>query len=142
MPKSLHFPLWLLGGALAWLAYAIALSALHLVLLEQWGVPYTIKIYSLTAAEPLSLVHVILVAMIAPGFFLLEGLSFLHLHSPWLDSAIYNWGRLTLLSSLPAFIVGALLASRDRRLRLAGSVLGLLTLGGSLLFVLNGLYKQ
>ncbi len=142
MPNSSRFPYWLMGGTIAWLVYVIALSALHVVLLDQWGVPYTIQIYSLASSASPSLVHVILVAMIAPGFFLLEGLSFLHLHSPWLDSAIYNWGRLTLLSSLPAFIVGAMLASGDRRLRLAGSILGLLVVGGSLLFVLNGLYNQ
>ncbi len=133
---------WLIGGASAWLAYAIALSALHVWLLQAWGVPYTIQIYSFSSTEPLSLVHILLVAMIAPGFFLLDTLSFLHIHLPWLDSAIYNWGKLTLLSSLPAFVVGAMLSSRDRRLHLAGSILGLLLLGGGLLFVLNSLYNQ
>jgi hypothetical protein len=142
MPKKSRFPLWLIGGTLAWLAYVISLSVLHLVLMEQWGVPYTIKIYSLDPSQPFSLVHAILVAMVSPGFFLLEVISFLHIHSPWLDSAIYNWGKLTLLSSLPAFLVGALLFSSDRRLKLAGSILGLLLLGGGLLFVLSGSFAQ
>jgi hypothetical protein len=132
----------LVGGTLAWLAYVISLSVFHLVLMEQWGVPFTIKIYSLDPSQPFSLVHAILVAMVAPGFFLLDVLSFLHLHSPWLDSAIYNWGKLTLLSSLPAFLVGALLFSSDRRLKLAGSILGLLLLGGGLLFLLSGSFNQ
>ncbi len=130
---------WLIGGASAWLAYAITLSALHVWLLQAWGVPYTIQLYSFSTAEPLSLVHVLLVAMIAPGFFVLDALSFLHIHLPWLDSAIYNWGKLTLLSSLPALLVGSLLATRDSRTRLAGAILGLLVLGGCLLFVLNHL---
>ncbi len=142
MANKSRFPLWLIGGTLAWLAYVISLSVLHLVLMEQWGVPYTIKIYSLDPSQPFSLVHAILVAMVSPGFFLLDALSFLHLHSPWLDSAIYNWGKLTLLSSLPAFLVGALLFSSDRRLKLAGSILGLLLLGGGLLFVLSGSFNQ
>ena len=133
---------WLIGGAGAWLAYAIALSALHVWLLERWGVPYTIQIYSLKSSEPLSLIQILLVGMIAPGFFLLDALSFLHIHISWLDAAIYNWGKLTLLSSLPALIVGALLTTRDSRTRLAGAILGLLLLGGSLLFVLNGLLAQ
>jgi hypothetical protein len=130
---------WLIGGASFWLAYAITLSALHVWLLKAWGVPFTIQIYNLSAPEPLSLVHVLLVALIAPGYFLLEMLSFLHIHLPWLDSAIYNWGKLTLLSSLPAFIVGALLTTHDSRTRLAGAILGLLVMGDCLLFVLNSL---
>ncbi len=130
---------WLIGGASAWLAYTITLSALHVWLLQAWGVPYTIQIYSFSTSEPLSLVHILLVAMIAPGFFLLDALSFLHIHLPWLDSAIYNWGKLTMLSSLPALVVGALLVTRDSRTRLAGAILGLLVLGGCLLFVLNHL---
>jgi hypothetical protein len=142
MLKNSRIPLWLIGGTLAWLAYVISLSVLHLVLMEQWGVSYTIKIYSLDPTQPFSPVHAILVAMVAPGFFLLEVLSFLHIHSPWLDSAIYNWGKLTLLSSLPAFLVGALLSSSDRRLKLAGSILGLLLIGGGLLFVLSGSFVQ
>ena len=142
MPKHSRIPIWLIGGTLAWLAYVVTLSVLHVVLMEQWGVSYTIKIYSLDPTEPFSLVHAILVAMVSPGFFLLEVLSFLHIHSPWLDSAIYNWGKLTLLSSLPAFLVGALLISSDRRLKLTGSILGLLLLGGSLLFVLSSSFNQ
>ncbi len=133
---------WLIGGASAWLAYVITLSTLHMWLLKQWGVPYTIQIYTLNSTEPLSFVHILLVGMIAPGFFLLETLSFLHIHIPWLDAAMYNWGKLTLLSSLPSFLVGALLLTRDSRLKLAGAILGLLLLGGSLLFVLNGLLSQ
>jgi len=133
---------WLIGGASAWLAYAISLSALHIWLLKQWGVPYTIQIYSLSSSEPLSLVHILLVGMISPGLFLLDSLSFFHIHISWLDSAVYNWGKLTLLSSLPAFVVGALLTARDSRLKLAGAIIGLLLLGGSLLFVLNGLLGQ
>ncbi len=142
MPKHSRIPLWLIGGTLAWLAYVVTLSVLHVVLMEQWEVPYTIKIYSLDPSQPFSLVHAILVAMVAPGFFLLEVLSFLHIHSPWLDSAIYNWGKLTLLSSLPAFLVGVLLFSSDRRMKLAGSILGLLLLGGGLLFVLSGSFNS
>jgi len=133
---------WLIGGASAWLVYAVVLSALHVWLLDSWGVPYTIQIYSLSSKEPLTFVHVLLVGLIAPGIFLLDVLSFLHIHISWLDSAVYNWGKLTLLSSLPAFLVGALLTTRDSRSRLAGAIMGLLLLGGSLLFVLNGLLSQ
>ena len=133
---------WLIGGAGAWLAYAIILSALHVWLLRQWGVPYTIQIYRLSSPEPLSLVHILLVAMISPGFFILEAFAFLHIHISWLDSAVYNWGKLTLLSSMPAFLVGALLLARDSRLKLIGAIIGLLLLGGSLLFVLNGLLSR
>ncbi|NJD59381.1 MAG: hypothetical protein C3F13_13490 [Anaerolineales bacterium] len=142
MSKPSRFPLWLIGGTLAWLLYAISLGALHLILLDQWGVPFTIKIYHLESAQPLTFLHALLIAMVFPGFFLLEAMSFLHMHFPWLDSAVYNWGRLTLLSSIPVFIIGALLLARDRRLKLAGAILGLLLLGGSLLFVLNGLLIQ
>lgn len=130
---------WLIGGASSWLAYVISLSALHVWLLKQWGVPYSIQIYSLSSTETLSLAHVLLVGLISPGFFLLGALSFLHIHIPLLDSAIYNWGKLTLLSSLPVFIVGSLLTAHNSRSRLVGAILGLLLLGGSLLFVLNGL---
>ncbi len=138
MQTPKRVPTWLIGGASTWLAYAISLSALHVWLLNQWGVPYTIQIYHLSSAD-LSLVHILLVAMIAPGFFLLDSVSFLHIHISWLDSAVYNWGKLTLLSSLPAFLVGALLTTHDARSKLAGAILGLLLLGGCLLFVLNGL---
>lgn len=134
-----QIPFWLIGGTAAWLIYAIGLSALHVWLLNQWGVPYTIQIYNLKASESLSLVHTLLVGMISPGFFLLEALSFLHIHIAWLDGAIYNWGKMTLLSSLPAFLIGAFLTAKDSRIKLAGAILGLLLLGGSLLFVLNGL---
>ena len=137
-----RIPTWLIGGAVAWLAYAISLSALHVWLLNQWGVPYTIQIYSLISSEPFPLAHAILVAMISPGFFLLEALSFLHIHVSWLDAAIYNWGKMTLLSSLPAFLVGALVTTQDGRMKLTGAILGLLLLGGSLLFVLSSLLTQ
>jgi hypothetical protein len=140
--KASRTPIWLIGGAAAWLAYAVTLSALHLVLLQQWGVAYTIKIYSLNASAPSSLMHALLIAMVAPGMFLMQLLSFLHIHLPWVDSAIYNWGKMTFLSSLPAFLVGMLLTAADRRLKLAGSIIGLLLLGGSLLFVLNTLFSQ
>lgn len=142
MQTSKRVSTWLIGGTAAWLAYAITLSALHVWLLRQWAVPYTIQIYSLNSSGSFSFVHILLVAMISPGFFILDTLSFLHIHISWLDSAIYNWGKLTLLSSLPAFVVGALLATQDSRLKLAGAILGLLVLGGCLLFVLNGLLAQ
>jgi len=142
MHTHTRIPTWLIGGAVAWLAYAISLSALHVWLLNQWGVPYTIQIYSLNSSEPFPLAHAILVAMISPGFFLLEALSFLHIHVSWLDAAIYNWGKMTLLSSLPAFLVGALVTTQDGRMKLAGAILGLLLLGGSLLFVLSSLLTQ
>ena len=95
------------------------LHHLHLLLLEQWGVAYTVKIYSLDASASPSMLHALLIAMVAPGMFLLEALSFLHVHVAWLDASIYNWGRM----------------------KLAGSILGLLLLGGSLLFVLNNLFS-
>ena len=140
-PKSSHKPIWLVGGAAAWLAYSVTLSALHLVLLEQWGVAYTVKIYSLDASASPSMLHALLIAMVAPGMFLLEALSFLHIHVAWLDASIYNWGRMTLISSLPALFIGALLTSVDRRLKLVGSIAGLLLVGGSLLFLLNNLFS-
>ena len=139
MQTPKHVSTWLIGGVAAWLAYAVVLSALHVWLLDRWGVPYTIQVYNLSTREPLTFVHILLVGMIAPGLFLLDVLSFLHIHLSWLDSAVYNWGKLTLLSSIPAFFVGAFLTARDSRSRLAGAILGLLLLGGSLLFVLNGL---
>jgi hypothetical protein len=139
MQTPKHVSTWLVGGAGAWLAYALALSSLHIWLLRAWDVPYTIQIYHLNSSEPLSMVHILLVGMISPGFFLLDLLAFLHIHISWVDSAIYNWGKLTLLSSLPAFMVGALLSTRDSRTRLAGAILGLLLLGGCMLFVLNQL---
>jgi hypothetical protein len=139
MPNHTRIPNWLIGGTLTWLAYALTLSTLHVWLLNQWGVPFTLQIYSLGAQESPSLTHILLLGMVAPGFFLLETLSFLHIHISWLDAAIYNWGTMVLLSSLPAFLVGALIATRDRRTILAGAILGLLVLGGCLLFVLNNL---
>jgi len=142
METHTRIPTWLIGGAVAWLAYAISLSILHVWLLNQWGVPYTIQIYNLSNSEPYPLAHAILVAMISPGFFLLEALSFLHIHVSWLDAAIYNWGKMTFLSSLPAFLVGALVTTHDSRMKLTGAIFGLLLLGGSLLFVLSSLLSQ
>ncbi len=142
MQTHSRIPTWLIGGTVAWLAYAISLSTLHVWLLNQWGVPYTIQIYNLNASEPFPLAHAILVAMISPGFFLLEALSFLHIHVSWLDAAIYNWGKMTLLSSLPVFIVGSLITTQNGRMKLAGAIFGLLLFGGSLLFVLNSLLTQ
>ncbi len=142
LPKHSRTPLWLIGGLSAWLAYAVTLSALHLFLLDQWGVAYSIKMYSLNPAEQFSLLHAALVAMVSPGFFFLEVLSFLHVHISWVDAAVYNWGKMVLLSSLPALVVGALLTTKDHRMKLAGSIIGLLLLGGSLLFVLNNLLIQ
>ena len=142
MQTHSRIPTWLIGGTVAWLVYAISLSTLHVWLLKQWGVPYTIQIYNLNTSEPFPLAHAVLVAMISPGFFLLEALSFLHIHVSWLDAAIYNWGKMTLLSSLPVFIVGSLITTQDGRMKLAGAIFGLLLFGGSLLFVLNGLLTQ
>lgn len=139
MRNRIRIPTWLISGVAAWLTYAIALSILHLILLSQWGVSFSLQIYSLNSSEPLSLVHILLIGMVAPGFFTLEALSFLHLHIPWLDAAVYNWRTMVLLSSLPAFIVGGLMTSRDRRSTLAGAIMGLLLLGGSLLFIINNL---
>ncbi len=140
--KPSRTPIWLIGGAAAWLAYAVMLSGLHLVLLQQWGVAYTIRIYSLSSAAPPSLLHAVLIGMVAPGMYLMELLSLLHIHLAWVDSAIYNWGKMTFLSSLPAFVVGALLTASDRRLKLAGSISGLLLLGGSLLYLLDALFSR
>ncbi len=140
LPTRSHTPFWLIGGIAAWLAYAVTLSGLHLVLLQKWGVAYTIKIYSLNPSEPFSLSHALLIAMVAPGLFTLNALSFLHVHIPWLDSAVYNWAKMTLISSLPALVVGILVTASDRRLKLAGSIIGLLVLGGSILSVLNNLF--
>ena len=142
MPNHTRIPTWLIGGAGIWLAYVITLSGLHMILLNHWGVPYTIKIYSLNSSESLSLAHALLVAMVSPAFFLLDTLSFFHIHVSWLDAAVYNWAKMALLSSLPVFIVGALLTTQDKRLKLAGSILGLLLIGGSLLFVLSSLFNQ
>jgi len=142
MQNRTRVPSWLIGGAAAWLVYAISLSILHLWLLSQWGVTFTIQIYSLSASEPLSLAHILLIGMIAPGFFNLQALSFLHIHISWLDAAIYNWRTMVLISSLPAFLVGGLITSRDRRTTLAGAILALLMLGGSLLFILNNLLAR
>jgi hypothetical protein len=137
MQNLTRLPNWLIGGAALWLVYALTLSTLHIWLLNQWGVSFTIQIYSLSTTEPIALPHMLLLGMVAPGFFTLDLLAFLHIHLPMLDAAIYNWRMMVLLSSLPAFIVGTLLTTHDRRLKLAGAILGLLLLGGCLLFVLN-----
>ena len=142
MQNHTRVPSWLIGSAATWLAYAILLRALHLRLLSQWGVSVTLQIYTVNAPEPLSLTHILLLGMVAPGFFILEALSFLHVHIPWLDAAIYNWRTMVLLSSLPAIVIGALLSTRDGRLSLAGTILGLSLFGGSLLFILNHLLER
>ena len=139
MQKTTRIPSWLIGGAAAWLAFTIVLSILHVWLLNQWGVPFSIQLYSLGVSEGVSLAHALLLGMVAPGFFILETLAFLHVHIPWLDAAIYNWRTMVLLSSIPVFLVGACIAGRDRRVTLFGAILGLLLLGGSLLFILNQL---
>ena len=141
-PNFSRLPSWLVGGAAAWLAYAIVLSAVFLRLLNQWGVPYTIQIYSMSSSEPLSLAHILLLGMVAPGFFIIQALSFFGIHLAWVDAAIYNWHTMVLLSSGPAFLFGALIAIRDRRTNLAGAIFGLLLLGGSLLFILNRLLAR
>src|SRR4030042_6750555 len=119
-------PSWLIGSAATWIVYILLLSLFHIQLLNQWGVSFTLQLYTLSSSEPVSLIHILLLGMVAPGFFILEGLSFLHIHVPWLDAAIYNWRTMALLSSLPALVCGGLIASRDRRTTLAGAILGLL----------------
>ncbi len=138
----MRVPSWLIGSAAIWLVYTLGLSILHLRLQILWGVPFTLQIYTLSPSEPVSLIQILLLGMVAPGFFILEGLSFLHIHIPWLDSAIFNWRTMVLLSSLPAFLIGALLTSRDRRMTLVGAILGLCMLGGSLLFILDHLLTR
>jgi hypothetical protein len=142
MQKYTRVPSWLIGSAALWLAYAISLSILHLVLLNDWGVTFTLQLYDLAEPESVSLPHVMLLGMVAPGFFILETLSFLKIHIHWLDSAIYNWRTMVMISSLPAFVIGGLLSSRDRRVTLAGAIVGLTFLGGSLLFILNHLLAR
>jgi hypothetical protein len=142
MQKHTRVPGWLIGATVTWLAYVIILSVLHIQLLNQWGVSFTLQIYTLNSSEPLSLTQTLLLGMVAPGFFIMEALSFLHIHIPWVDAAIYNWRMMVLLSSLPIIVVGALLSSRDRRMNLAGAILSVSLLGGSLLFILNRLHAQ
>jgi len=139
MQNQLRIPNWVIGAAGVWLAYAITLSFMHLRLLDQLGVPSTMQIYTMNLSEPLSLAHILLLGMVAPGFFIMEALSFLHIHIPWVDAAIYNWRTMVLLSSLPAILIGALLSTRDKRINLAGAIFLLVLLGGSLLFILNRL---
>jgi hypothetical protein len=142
LPNLARLPSWLVGGTAAWLAYAIGLSALFLRQLSLLGVPYTIQIYSMSAAEPLTPSHVLLLGMVAPGFFIIQALSFFGIHIAWVDAAIYNWQTMVLLSSAPLFLFGALVTIRDRRTNLAGAIFGLLMLGGSLLFILNRLLAR
>jgi hypothetical protein len=142
MRNVTRVPSWLIGSTVIWLAYVISLSFLHLSLLNQWDVPFTLQLYTLNSSQPISLTHVLLLGLVAPGFFTLEVFSFLHIHIPWLDAAIYNWRTMVLISSLPAFLVGALVSSKDRRLTLAGAILGLTLFGGSLLFILNHLLAR
>jgi hypothetical protein len=142
MRNFTRVPSWLIGSTVIWLAYAIGLSVLHLILLNLWGVSFTLQLYTLKNVQPVSLVHILLLGMVAPGFFILEVASFLHVHIPWLDAAIYNWRTMVFISSLPAFVVGALVISKDRRVALAGAILGLSLVGGSLLFILSRLLSQ
>lgn len=142
MRNITRVPTWLIGGTIIWLAYVIGLSFLHLSLLNQWNVPFTLQLYTLGPDQPVSLTHILLLGMVAPGFFTLEVFSFIHVHIPWLDAAIYNWRTMALISSLPAFIISALVTSKDRRLTLAGTILGLSLFGGSLLFILNHLLAR
>src|SRR4030042_4527798 len=130
-------PNWLIGGVGVWLAYAITLSFMHMRFLDLRGEPSTLQMYTLNVSDPLALPHILLLGMVAPGFFIIEALSFLRIHIPWVDGAIYNWRTMVLLSSLPAILIGAMLSTRDRRMNLAGAILGLVLLGGCLLFILN-----
>jgi len=139
MQNQLRIPNWLIGAAGVWLAYVVTLSFMHLRLMDQLGVPSSIQIYSMNLSEPLSLAHILLLGMVAPGFFIMEALAFLHIHIPWVDAAIYNWRTMVLLSSLPAILIGALLSTRDKRINLTGAIFLLVLLGGSLLFILNRL---
>jgi hypothetical protein len=139
MQNQVRIPNWLIGAAGVWLAYVITLSFMHLRLMDQLGVPSSIQIYTMNLSEPPSLAHILLLGMVAPGFFIMEVLSLLHIHMPWVDAAIYNWRTMVLLSSLPAILIGALLSTRDKRINLAGAILCLVLLGGSLLFILNRL---
>ena len=134
--SSTRIPNWLIGGAGVWLAYVVTLSFLHLRLFNLWEGPSTLQIYA-GVSEPVSLIQILLLGMVAPGFFIIEALSFLKIHLPWVDAAIYNWRTMVLLSSLPAIAIGVLLSSKDRRISLAGAILGLVVLGGSLLFILD-----
>ena len=139
MQNQVRIPNWLIGAAGVWLAYAVTLSFMHLRLQDQLGVPSSIQIYTMNISEPLSLAHILLLGMVAPGFFIMETLSFLHIHIPWVDAAIFNWRTMVFLSSLPAILIGALLSMRDKRVNLAGAIILLVLLGGSLLFILNRL---
>ena len=141
-PNFSRLPGWSVGGVAAWLAYAISLSALFLRLLSQLGYTSTIQIYSMSSSEPLTLAHILLLGMVAPGFFIIQALSILGIHIAWVDAAVYNWPTMVLLSSAWAFLFGALLAIRDRRTNLVGAIFGLLMLGGSLLFILNRLMAR
>jgi hypothetical protein len=137
MHNSARFPRWLLGGIGAWLAWSFCLSALHLQLLSQWGVPYSIHLYAPDPSTPLSLGHALLIGMISPAFFCLQAFSALNLHLPWLDAIIYNWRAMVFLSSGPAFLIGALSAAWEKRSCLAAAIISLLLLIGGVLFILN-----
>jgi hypothetical protein len=137
MQTQTRIPNWLIGGVGVWLAYAVTLSFMHMRLLDLWGAPSTLQMYSLNVSEPISLPQILLLGIVALGFFIIEGLSLLRIHIPWMDAAIYNWRTMVLLSSLPAFIAGALISTHNRRLNLAGAILAVTLLGGSLLFILN-----
>jgi hypothetical protein len=141
MQYHTRIPNWLIGAAGVWLAYAVTLSFLHLRLYSIWGEPSTLQMYT-SVPEPPSLTQILLLGMVAPGFFIMEVLSFFKIHLPWVDAAIYNWRTMVLLSSLPAIVLGTLLSTRDKRLNLAGAIFGLALLGGSLLFILNHLTSR
>ena len=141
MQYHTRIPNWLIGGAGVWLAYVVSLSFLHLRLYSLWGEPSTLQMYT-SVPEPASLTQIMLLGMVAPGFFFMEVLSFIGIHIPWVDAAIYNWRTMILLSSLPAIAIGVLLSARDKRMNLAGAILGLALLGGSLLFILNHLLSR
>jgi hypothetical protein len=141
MQYHTRIPNWLIGGAGVWLAYVVTLSFLHLRLYSLWGEPSTLQMYT-SVPEPASLTQILLLGMVAPGFFFMEALSIIGIHLPWVDAAIYNWRTMILLSSLPAILFGVLISTRDKRMNLAGAILGLALLGGSLLFILNHLLSR
>jgi hypothetical protein len=121
--------------------YAVTLAFAPMAIYNVWGGPSTLQMYT-SVPEPTSLTQILLLGMVAPGFFIMELLSFFRIHIPWVDAAIYNWRTMVLLSSLPAIVLGTLLSTRDKRLNLAGAIFGLALLGGSLLFILNHLTSR
>jgi len=140
MHDSARIPKWLLGGIAAWLAWCISLGVLHLHLLSQWGVPYSIHLYAPDLSTPTSLPHLLLLGMVSPAFFALQTFSALGIHLYWLDAIIYNWRLMVLLASGPAFVIGALVAIRNRLAFLAASVIAVLHLIAGILFILSTLH--